>query len=326
MSTNANPTMFEAIPAVSELNRVPGFNPAKFVRKTKDGPKLDLKYKKLWFRLKYPAGRTKLTALKITEQLAIIEAKVFFDKDNPNACGSYIATKYVHETPGGLYIEAAQHEALDMALSDAGFGIQFSPARVTDVTSEKTPLQTEVQSAPAVEVTPVQANEVKSAPIMQISNVQEPVPMEIQSPITTAVNEISITEAKEHETTVAATEVAEVATTETAPVVELFAPAEIAVAPENSALAQTDVLASVMEETLPAYTPDMDVDDICAVMTVEEAGNIIVPLGTCKGMTLSQVADRRPASLRWYLNGYDGTDNALRAGAKIMLLTLEKAG
>jgi hypothetical protein len=32
-------------PAVSELNKVPGFNPLKFLRKTADGPKLDLKYR-----------------------------------------------------------------------------------------------------------------------------------------------------------------------------------------------------------------------------------------------------------------------------------------
>jgi hypothetical protein len=78
-----------------------------------------------------------------------------------------------------------------------------------------------------------------------------------------------------------------------------------------------------------AYTPDMPVDEICAVMTMEEAGNVIVPVGTCKDWTLSQVADRRPASLKWYLNGYNGNDNILRAGAKLMLeaiSTMEKAG
>ena len=64
-------------------------------------------------------------------------------------------------------------------------------------------------------------------------------------------------------------------------------------------------------------------DDICALMTVEEAGNIIVPSGTCKGWTLSQVADRRPVSLKWYLTGYSGDDNILRAGAKIMQAMVE---
>ena len=58
-------------------------------------------------------------------------------------------------------------------------------------------------------------------------------------------------------------------------------------------------------------------------MSVEESGNIIVPSGTCKGWTLSQVADRRPVSLKWYLTGYSGDDNILRAGAKIMQAMVE---
>lgn len=78
-----------------------------------------------------------------------------------------------------------------------------------------------------------------------------------------------------------------------------------------------------MEESTAAYTKEMAVDDICALMTVEEAGNIIVPAGTCKGWTLSQVADRRPVSLKWYLTGYSGDDNILRAGAKIMQAMVE---
>jgi len=60
------------------------------------------------------------------------------------------------------------------------------------------------------------------------------------------------------------------------------------------------------------------------MMTVEEAGNIIVPAGTCKGWTLSQVADRRPVSLKWYLTGYSGDDNILRAGARIMQSLVEE--
>jgi hypothetical protein len=106
-------------------------------------------------------------------------------------------------------------------------------------------------------------------------------------------------------------------TAETAPAVTL----ESFSAPSSSTSHPSEVPA--------AYTPDTPVDDICAVMTMEEAGNVIVPVGTCKDWTLSQVADRRPASLKWYLNGYNGDDNILRAGAKLMLeaiSSMEKAG
>ena len=75
-------------------------------------------------------------------------------------------------------------------------------------------------------------------------------------------------------------------------------------------------------DKLPLYTSDMSVEEICTLMTLDEAKNIIVSEGTCKGWTLSEVADRRPASLKWYINGYTGDNNILRAGAKIMLETL----
>ena len=41
-------TMYETVPAAAELNKVPGFDPLKFLRRTKDTLKLDLPYQKLW--------------------------------------------------------------------------------------------------------------------------------------------------------------------------------------------------------------------------------------------------------------------------------------
>ena len=125
-------TLFNAVPVVSELNRVAGFDPLRFLKKTANGHELDLRYKKLWFRLKYPAGRTRLTPLRITDQLAIIEAKVFFDKDDTDPASSYIATMTQENAPAGLYIQAAEHNALDMALTNAGFGVQFAPMPKAD--------------------------------------------------------------------------------------------------------------------------------------------------------------------------------------------------
>ena len=99
MNANQSTTMYESVPVVSELNKVTGFDPLKFIRRTNKGEKkLDLKYKKLWFRLKYPNGRIKLSALKITDQLAIIEARVYFDKNDtqPKASFSHRGTLNSH--------------------------------------------------------------------------------------------------------------------------------------------------------------------------------------------------------------------------------------
>ena len=51
MNDNNAKTMYETVPAAAELNKVPGFDPLKFLRRTKDTLKLDLPYQKLWFRM-----------------------------------------------------------------------------------------------------------------------------------------------------------------------------------------------------------------------------------------------------------------------------------
>ncbi len=302
MNENNTVSMYEAVPVVSELNRVPGFDPLKFLRRTKDGNwKLDLKIKKLWFRLKYPTGRIKLSALKITDQLAIIEARVYFDKNDAQPAASFTAQRENKATPGGLYIESAQHGAIDEALSAAGFGIQFIPAKEAKVVP--------VQQAPAAMQAPVPQEKPKaqevSTPQVEAAEVVSPTVQE------TAVEEQPHAEAARKELQVAVNELP-------------AAPLEEASASVQEAETAVEEAAEVHEtEAADAYTKEMSVDEICSRMTVEEAGNIIVPAGTCKGWTLSQVADRRPVSLKWYLTGYSGDDNILRAGAKIMQTVVE---
>ena len=296
MNTNQSATMYESVPVVSELNKVQGFDPLKFLRRTTKGEKvLDLKYKKLWFRLKYPNGRIKLSSLKITDQLAIIEARVYFDKNDAQPRSSFIAQREEKATLGGLYIESAQHAAIDQALSDAGFGVQFSaaaPAVNAEKAAETVKEQTTVaETATTEQVTP-------AAPV----TVAE---------VATEVNNEPAQEALAVQETVAEVPTAEVMEP-LAPVTEEAEGEEI-----EEETADTDTAA-------PTYSADMPVDAICSMMTYEEAGNVIVPLGTCKGWAMSQVADRRPASLKWYINGYSGNDNILRAAATIMQASLDE--
>ena len=296
-------SMYEAVPVVSELNKVPGFNPLKFLRRTKDGDwKLDLKIKKLWFRLKYPTGRIKLSALKITDQLAIIEARVYFDKNDAQPVASFTAQRENKTTPGGLYIESAQHSAIDEALSAAGFGIQFVPAKEADPTLAQRTAAT-VQE-PAKQEKPA-AQEVSTPTVEEVKSISEPeqeTAAEKQAPTETTMEEAAT--ASVNESPVSSAE-------------EATAPAE-----ESETIQEEVTEVQELEET-STYTKEMSVDEICSLMTVEEAGNIIVPAGTCKGWTLSQVADRRPVSLKWYLTGYNGDDNILRAGARIMQTVVE---
>ena len=307
---NETKTMYHAVPVVSELNRVKGFDPTRFLRKTKDGPKLDLSVKKLWFRLKYPNGRIKLSALKITDQLAIIEARVFFDKNDTQPVSSFTAQTNNQTTPGGLYIEMAQHNAIDEALSSAGFGIQFVPAN-----ESRRPLVSEseipkVEEKPIVEVPTVKVE----APIekkVEPEQVVEPIVEEtVEPPVVQAIVEEPITE-------VPAAPIAEMV--ESAPVEEAPAPVETKLEP--AVVAPVNEVTEIQEdENNLSYNKSMSVEEICALMTEEEARNYVVPVGTCKNWTMDQVASRRPVSLKYYLSpAYTGDDNILRAAATIML-------
>lgn len=307
---NETKTMYHAVPVVSELNRVKGFDPTRFLRKTKDGPKLDLNVKKLWFRLKYPNGRIKLSALKITDQLAIIEARVFFDKNDTQPVSSFTAQTNNQTTPGGLYIEMAQHNAIDEALSSAGFGIQFVPAN-----ESRRPLVSEseipkVEEKPIVEVPTVKV-EVPIDKKVEPEQVVEPIVEEtVEPPVVQAIVEEPITE-------VPAAQIAEMV--ESAPVEE--APAPVETKPEPAVVAPVNEVTEIQEdENNLSYNKSMSVEEICALMTEEEARNYVVPVGTCKNWTMDQVASRRPVSLKYYLSpAYTGDDNILRAAATIML-------
>ena len=120
--------------AVTHLNKVPGFDPLQFLRpaiseKTQEKlMKLDLRYQKLWFRLAHPHGRMKLTALRITDQMAIFEAKVFLDRSDAEPVSSLVASLTRQDTLN--YIKEAQDTALSTALENAGFGLQFADVSV----------------------------------------------------------------------------------------------------------------------------------------------------------------------------------------------------
>lgn len=301
---NETKTMYHSVPVVSELNRVKGFDPTRYLRKTKDGPKLDLSIKKLWFRLKYPNGRIKLSALKITDQLAIIEARVYFDKLDAQPVASFTAKTENQTTPGGLYIEMAQHSAIDEALSSAGFGIQFVPA-------------TEAETAPyEAEAKPVKAEPVKKVeevvvPIVEEAPVEEPAVAEAVAEA--LVEEAPVVEIPVEETPVVEETVVAAPVVEEAPTVEVPLPSvEVAPAPEVTEIKE--------EDSSLGYTKNMPVEQILALMSVDEAKNYIVTEGTCKSWTMEQVASRRPFSLKYYLSpSYKGDDNILRAAATIML-------
>ena len=154
-------TMYKTIPAVAGLNKVEGFDPSSLLVNTispatgNEGLQLGLAYKKLWFRLAYPEGRLQTEKVSLTEQMGVFEARVYLHYGDANPVSSFVSGCVRGNAPGGRYIQEAQDQAMDAALTDAGFGLQFAdvctdgsmagegekpaPSGAGDVATEKNP-------------------------------------------------------------------------------------------------------------------------------------------------------------------------------------------
>ena len=308
MKGNQESMLYTTNATVASLNHVPGFDPLKFLRRTisrktgEDVMRLDLRYKKLWFRLACPTGRLNLNALRITEKMAIFEAKVYRDREDAEPLSSYVANCTLDTTPGGLYVEAAQEEALDTALSNAGFGIQFA-----DVGSESEEYGSEM---------PVGAKAEISKPVQTKAEVAESVQKQAETVKSAKADPLDAIMADDMPVPEQVT--AEVVEKPKTVVLESVQPVQTPAEPPQNVI--------VLEQEPPAaaYTQSTPVEEICRQMTYEQAQNVIVDCGTCKGWTLAQVADRRAASLRWYVKGYQGENNILRAAAAIIWDSLQE--
>ena len=130
-----NELLYQKNQAVAALNRVEGFEPLEFARTIKqedqeDQLYLDVKYRKLWFRLANPLGRIASKIVWFNENAALAEAKVYLN--HTDAPENYIANafsmKFRSEDPkfGDKFLEMAETAAVGRALSDAGYGVQFA--------------------------------------------------------------------------------------------------------------------------------------------------------------------------------------------------------
>lgn len=299
MKSNEYETVHGFQPIMDDNNQIPGFNPLQLVRMTSNGPKLELPYKKLWFRKKYPNGKMRSFALKITDQLAIIEARVFSDRRDSEPISSYIAEIRKDDVSSGQYIQIAQELAADHALSDAGFDIQFVPPAGFKADPSQPLRHAKIASLPKAE-TPT---------------------------ISSRIDEVKPT-AKTTDKPIVQNQTKETALPQTEQPIGVQQEKAVKTEPENKGEASIqleDFIPLEEEETSPenpaspSFTSDMPVEKICSLMSLEEANQYVVKDGACKGWSLAQVADRRPASLKFYVNGYAGTDNILRAGAKLIL-------
>ena len=212
MKNNDSAAMYRGNITIAEENRVRGFDPLRFLEMTANGPKLALKIKQTWFRMKYPEGRIILRALNLTEQLALIEARVFLHKTDGTPQYTSQVQRMLNEVPGGLFVQAAQNAAVEQVLDEAGFTIRFSNAPTVAQTPTMASFEQFVKAEAKEETIPVSAAEpapsVESvcAPVLEsipIPAVEVPatqtssdtLPYTANTPVEEIIKQISVEEA-----------------------------------------------------------------------------------------------------------------------------------
>lgn len=372
MSKSENvPIMVQVIPA--------GFDPMKLLRKAVSAItgepvlRLELPYKKLWFKKSHPNGRIYVKPLQLNEKIAIYEAQVFLNRDDNVPFVSYTASVANEGTPDGKYAEKAQNEAVDNALSDAGFGIQIAdhyygseiPVSAYPGTALKAvrkpvtkPVHTTVkavvqppglaeQTVPAAQVKTVDATAQPAAQTgVQTVTKAEPVAVTKAEPVAVPKAEPVVTPKVE---TKAEPIVQEAPVAKAEPVVQPVIVPVTNTVPQQEAHAANAALellrggsaqpaATVAAPAAktdnsdlpftfgPTYNNEMSVEQIVGIMTLEQAKKVVVDDGMSRGMTMGEVAEKRPASLQFYLSiGYKKNNNILKAAAQILLNERQKA-
>lgn len=307
--------MYEQETAVAALHQVEGFDPRKFMRLIQKEDQssryyLDVAYRKLWFRLCYPEGKIVKTIRSITAQMAIVEARVYLNKNDPD--DSYVANAFAQKFRedseiGQKYVELAETAAVGRALSDAGFGLQFADQeKEMDPEVTEAPIDEEVMAG-----TPICPENIPEEVFG--SSVGEPL-MEDMIPGQCGIEDyIPMPD-----------EVMRVAEASKEEVQQPKAALQPKAAPQPTKKSEQTPQEQFMQnnvapESTVGITRDMPVNDIYGKLTRDLAVKVVVSAGCYKGKTLGQIAVEKPGSLQWYVDSYKGPDNLLRAAAKYLL-------
>lgn len=297
MKSDNSAVVYNAESTAAGLTRVKGFDPLKYVRSTENGAVLDLPYQKLWFRLRHPNGKIRIFIKNLSEKIAAVEARVYFDRADSEPAANCIISGVDAEDK--VSVAKAQHDAMEKALSDAGFGLQFISVNPSAVKAEEKAVtkKAEKPKQPVKEVKPEKA--------------EEPVKAEIKTEAVKAEPEAAPAKAE--------TEEAPPVTDPLLTVVNNIESGSIKVDEQTGEV--IDQQAAAEDEPTPvSYDKTTPIDEICAVMTLEDAKNYVIDGGPYNGWKVGTLAERRPVKvLEMIIEKYPTEDNILRAATKLIL-------
>ena len=345
--------MYDEVEEIRNLNKVEGFDPRRYMRIIgQEGQAgkyyLDVAFRKLWFRLKYPEGKIVKKILKLTDQVAIVEARIYLHRNDPeeNFIANALAQKYRTEDGqfGNKFVELAETAAVGRALSDAGFGLQFAD-KEEDIDPEVTEAPFEPQFLSGSGIDGEVLGEMFSGEDMEngtalldekipgqygIEN-YIPMPEEVGQAMgmTPAMSQNSGMAPQNRQSQPQQNQQQRNGVQQSQPRQNqqqsnqpqpkpVQAPAA-KTAPQPGRQAASNAPAGKNTQGAANIKKDMPVEQIYSMLDRDSATAVVIPMGYNKGKTLGQVAVEKPANLQWYVDSYGGPDNLLRAAAKFLI-------
>lgn len=296
--------------------------------------KLDLDYKRLWFRLTCPHGKMLLNPLRITDQIAMFEAQIYLNQNDPGPIANFTAAALACDTPNGQYVRAAQDEALSEALNNAGFDIRCcvfnEPANDLGVAgvlpqSEGKAHASEQDTGTTVNANTTDADALDATTEKQVASLsvtEQPNPEAPETPSDKS-EKTSTCQADSGESAPQPAK-SPLILQRLADLGEKDSPSaeDVVKADEEKAVGETPSTESTSLED--KYPDSMTVEEIMAQITVEEAKTVVVGFGTCRGLSLGEVMQNRPASLRYLVYATIPASNLLKAAATVLLNELSQ--
>lgn len=356
MKSNENAVVNNTEGTVYELNKVRGFDPMKYALNTENGAVIDLPHQKLWFRLKHPNGRIRYFIQKLSDNVSAVEARVFFDRRDSEPVANHIVSGV--DITDKNAVAQAQRTAAGNALSDAGFGLQFvsakpdTPKFIKD-TDKKVVTKPQTDTAPKAVIEKPQPAEQPKQVIEQKENVPTEIKQDtpVETPVTNTVtgnitaeapksviNEqpeqipaekkedplLSIVNTIENNGLKINTKTGEVV--EEAPASQTPAESDntVNMSPDDTVKNENVEVPATAEGTI-SYDKDTPVEEICKVMSLEDAMNFVIEGGPFNGWKMETLAKTRPKiTFDTIISKYPVKNNILTAAATIVRDSLDK--
>ena len=275
----------------NELNKVEGFNPLDYARQITDASGntslyLDVQYRKMWFRLANPNGKIVKKICNFDGNLAVVEAKVYLDKNDSeeNFVSNAFAQRFADPSNveyGSRYLESAETAAVGRALADAGYGLQFCAE--PDMLLVDSP-----QNFPQMPSPPTMNN---SAPSPTMNSTAPP----YNAPNSTSQYNMPMSNRNQY-----------------------GVPANNGYHQPYNAPYQNNV--QYAAPSAPAYNGNMPAEELARQMSYEDAVKLIYPCNrNHKGQTLGQIAIEDFSCIEWIVNNLSQPKyNLIRAGAIVI--------